>query len=96
MAQDGYPADLRTWQSYQAIEADAAAHARYCVFTTPGAARMYQQRYPAQPLAWSCWKMAMTKKALHRWRRKQAQPARRRMAGGRCDAPQRHCLSLGA
>ncbi len=46
MAQDGYPADPRTWQSYLAIEADAAARARYCVFTTPGAARMYQQRYP--------------------------------------------------
>jgi len=46
MAQDGYPPDPRTWQSYLAIEADAAARARYCVFTTPGAARMYQQRYP--------------------------------------------------
>ncbi|MDD2881482.1 MAG: glycosyltransferase [Rhodoferax sp.] len=46
MAQDGYPADHRTWQSYQRIEADAAARARFCVFTTPGAARMYQQRYP--------------------------------------------------
>ena len=46
MAQEGYPADPRTWQSYLAIEADAAGHARYCVFTTPGAARMYQQRYP--------------------------------------------------
>lgn len=47
MAQEGYPADPRTWQSYLAIEADAAAQARYCVFTTPSAARMYQQRYPA-------------------------------------------------
>jgi hypothetical protein len=46
MAQDGYPVDPRTWQSYQRIEADAAARARFCVFTTPGAARMYQQRYP--------------------------------------------------
>jgi glycosyltransferase involved in cell wall biosynthesis len=46
MAQDGYPADPLTWQSYQRIEADAATQARYCVFTTPGAARMYQQRYP--------------------------------------------------
>ena len=48
MAQDGYPVDPRTWQSYLAIEADAVARARYCVFTTPGAARMYQQRYPAE------------------------------------------------
>ena len=47
MAQDGYPADPLTWQRYKDIEADAAGHARYCVFTTPGAARMYQQRYPA-------------------------------------------------
>ena len=47
MAQEGYPADPRTWQSYLDIEADATAHACRCVFTTPGAARMYQQRYPA-------------------------------------------------
>lgn len=47
MAQEGYPADPRTWQSYLDIEARAAAQARYCVFTTPGAARMYKQRYPA-------------------------------------------------
>jgi glycosyltransferase involved in cell wall biosynthesis len=47
MAQVDYPADLRTRQTYQRIEADAAARARYCVFTTPGAARIYQQRYPA-------------------------------------------------
>jgi glycosyltransferase involved in cell wall biosynthesis len=47
MAQDDYPADLRTRSNFQAIEADAAAHARYCVFTTPGAAQMYRQRYPA-------------------------------------------------
>lgn len=46
MAQDDYPTDLRTRQRYFEIEADAAAQARYCVFTTPGAARMYQQRYP--------------------------------------------------
>lgn len=46
MAQDDYPADPRTRQKYLAIEADAAAQARYCVFTTPGAARLYQQRYP--------------------------------------------------
>ena len=47
MAQDGYPEDPLTKQSFLAIEADAAQHARFCVFTTPGAARMYQQRYPA-------------------------------------------------
>ena len=47
MAQEGYPADPITWQSYLGIEANAAEHARYCVFTTPGAARMYKERYPA-------------------------------------------------
>lgn len=46
MAQEGYPTDPRTWQNYRAIEADAATQARLCVFTTPGAARIYQQRYP--------------------------------------------------
>ena len=46
MAQDGYPADPITRQSYLDIEAAAAAQASYCVFTTPGAARIYQQRYP--------------------------------------------------
>jgi glycosyltransferase involved in cell wall biosynthesis len=48
MAQDDYPADPITRQMYRDIEADAAAHARFCVFTTPGAARIYQQRYPMQ------------------------------------------------
>ncbi len=42
-----FPADPLTWQSYLRIESDAVEHARYCVFTTPGAARIYQQRYPA-------------------------------------------------
>ena len=46
MAQDGYPEDPITRQSFLDIEADAATHASYCVFTTPGAARIYQQRYP--------------------------------------------------
>lgn len=46
MAQDNSPPDPITREIYRSIEADAAAHARYSVFTTPGAARMYQQRYP--------------------------------------------------
>lgn len=46
MAQEDYPSDPLTWRSYLAIEADAAAQACRCVFTTPSAARMYQQRYP--------------------------------------------------
>ena len=47
MAQDGYPADPVTHAQYLRIEANAAQHAAYCVFTTTGAARDYKQRYPA-------------------------------------------------
>lgn len=46
MAQPGYPSDPCTWRSYLAIEADALAQARFCVFTTPSAARAYQELYP--------------------------------------------------
>jgi hypothetical protein len=46
MAQDGYPADPKTWQSYSDIERDALERARYSVFTTPGAAQIYRERYP--------------------------------------------------
>ena len=46
MAQDDYPADPLVRQSYLQIEERAAQLASYCVFTTPGAARDYQQRYP--------------------------------------------------
>ena len=46
MAQEEYPADPLTRQSYRDIEADAATNTSYCVFTTPGAARIYRQRYP--------------------------------------------------
>ena len=47
MAQDGYPADPLVWQSYKLIEEKAVATARFSTFTTPGAARIYQQRYTA-------------------------------------------------
>ncbi|HUW38688.1 MAG TPA: glycosyltransferase [Rhodocyclaceae bacterium] len=47
MAQDGYPADMKTWQSYKRIEEEAIRLAHFCVFTTPGAARTYRSRYPA-------------------------------------------------
>lgn len=47
MAHDGFPADPQTWQSYLSVESQAVKYARYCVFTAPGAARMYKQRYPA-------------------------------------------------
>ena len=47
MAQDGYPADPLTWAQYQAIEQGALENAALSVFTTPGAARVYRERYPA-------------------------------------------------
>lgn len=49
MAQDGYPADARTWRSFKAIEEIAFANAARCVFTTPGAASEYRHRYPTVP-----------------------------------------------
>jgi glycosyltransferase involved in cell wall biosynthesis len=47
MAQDGYPEDALTWRAYEAIERHAFENAKACVLTTPGAARIYRQRYPA-------------------------------------------------
>lgn len=49
MAQEGYPADPKTWQSFKRIEETAFKKARFCVFTSPGAARVYRQRYPETP-----------------------------------------------
>ena len=46
MAQDGYPADPQTWQQFDAIEKHAIRHAAFSTFTTPGAARVYRERYP--------------------------------------------------
>jgi glycosyltransferase involved in cell wall biosynthesis len=46
MAQEGYPADPLTWNSFRDLEIKASKHAKYCVFTTPGAAQDYRNRYP--------------------------------------------------
>lgn len=46
MAQEGYPADPLTWQSFKRIEAQAMEQASLALFTTPGAARVYRERYP--------------------------------------------------
>lgn len=46
MAQEGYPADERTWHSFKRVEELAVKLAKLCLFTTPGAARMYRERYP--------------------------------------------------
>lgn len=48
MAQDGYPEDPATWQSFARIERHAAQNASMSTFTTPSALRLYRERYPAQ------------------------------------------------
>lgn len=48
MAQDGYPSDPRTWQSYRRVEQQAIEQSSLSLFTTPGATRLYRARYPAQ------------------------------------------------
>lgn len=45
MAQEGYPPDRKTWKSFKRIEAAAVDRAQSSVFVTPGAARMYRERY---------------------------------------------------
>lgn len=47
MAQPGYPADPDAWKSFKDVEEQTVRDARFSVFTTPGAAREYGQRYPA-------------------------------------------------
>jgi glycosyltransferase involved in cell wall biosynthesis len=46
MAQDGYPVEPETWRSFKKIESGAVRSARFSTFTTPGAARVYRERYP--------------------------------------------------
>jgi hypothetical protein len=46
MAQEGYPADLVIHRQFREIEANAVRHAALSFFTTPGAARIYRERYP--------------------------------------------------
>jgi hypothetical protein len=45
MAQEGYPADPKTWNSFKRIEDSVCAHAALSIFTTPGAAREYRGRF---------------------------------------------------
>jgi hypothetical protein len=47
MAQEGYPADPVTHRQFLEIEKAATDQAAWCVFTTPGAARTYRERYPS-------------------------------------------------
>lgn len=46
MAQEGYPADLMLHRRFREVEAHAVRHAVLSFFTTPGAARIYRERYP--------------------------------------------------
>ena len=46
MAQEGYPADPVTWRMFERIEREAVRQAVRSVFTTPGAAALYGERYP--------------------------------------------------
>ena len=46
MAQEGYPADPKTWQCYQKIEETVFRKARFSVFTSPSAVQVYRERYP--------------------------------------------------
>jgi len=50
MAQEGYPADPKVWQSFKAIEEAVFQKAACCVFTSPGAIHYYRERYPQTPL----------------------------------------------
>lgn len=49
MAQEGYPADPRTWQAFKRIEEKVIARASRLTFTTPGAQRLYRNRYAGLP-----------------------------------------------
>ncbi|MDM4764887.1 glycosyltransferase [Pelomonas sp. SE-A7] len=46
MAHDGYPEDPKTWQRFLEVEQDVVRQASRCVFTAPGAAALYRERYP--------------------------------------------------
>lgn len=49
MAQDGYPADPRTWRSFDRVEKAVARWAQRMVFVTPSALALYRSRYASLP-----------------------------------------------
>ena len=49
MAQDGYPEDRKTWESFRRIEEATLRRASRALFVTEGAARMYRERYADLP-----------------------------------------------
>ena len=46
MAQDDYPERPEQWRSFRRIEERAVTHAAALIFTTPGAIKLYGDRYP--------------------------------------------------
>jgi hypothetical protein len=51
MTEDHYPPDPHKWAVYRRIERRAVERAAYTVFTSPGTAMMYHERYPEIPRA---------------------------------------------
>lgn len=49
MTEEGYPRDPRQFRAFRKIERRAMESAAKVVFTTPGAVRMYRERYPSVP-----------------------------------------------
>jgi hypothetical protein len=49
MTEEGYPTDPRLFRLYRGIERRAVERAACSVFTTPGAVRIYRDRYPRIP-----------------------------------------------
>jgi len=49
MTEEGYPSDPRQFKAFKKIERRAMENAARAVFTTPGAVRMYRERYPSVP-----------------------------------------------
>ncbi len=47
MAQDGYPTDPATWESFSRIEQRVARQMNFGTLTTPSALALYQQRFPS-------------------------------------------------
>jgi len=51
MTEDGYPTDPSQWRVYRWLERQTVKHCSRAVFTTPGAIRMYAERYPEIPVS---------------------------------------------
>lgn len=54
MTEDEYPASPRIWRSWRKLEGLIVQRCARAVFTTPGAARMYAERYATRPARHFC------------------------------------------